>query len=103
MGEISLALGVVGFTLITAVMIRSLAGSDSWMKLKPMYRVAAPLGSIMATLHVVMMGYKGWNKLFDYNTKKGQPSITFFSTCFLSTLALPCLGQKKRAGGRKIW
>jgi len=106
--EISLALGVVGFTLITAVMIRSLAGSDSWMKLKPMYRVAAPLGSIMATLHVVMMGYKGWNKLFDYNTKKGQPSITFFSTCFpmgvlLVNIGLTMFGTKKRAGGRKIW
>jgi len=106
--EISLVLGVVGFTLITAVTVRSLFGSDSWMKLKPMYTIISPLGILMATLHVVFMGYKGWNKLFDYSTKKGQPSITFMSTMLplvvlLVNFGLDTFGTKKRAGRQKIW
>jgi hypothetical protein len=106
--EISLTLGVVGFTLITAVTIRSFFGSDYWMKLKPMYSIVAPLGIIMSALHVVLMGYKGWYKLFDVKYTKGHPSITFMSSIFplvvlLVNLCLNIFGTQKRAGGQKIW
>lgn len=106
--ELSLACGVVALSLLTAVMLRSLFGKDSWVKLKPMYSYAAPLGLWIATFHVVLMGYKGWYQLFDYNTKKGQPSITFVSTVFpICVLAvnhmLTVFGTKKRVASQHIW
>ena len=75
-----MASGVIAFTLVILVTIRSLIGKGSWMKLKPLYAYVSPLAVSLATLHVVMMGYKSWDDLFKYSTKKGQPSITFVST-----------------------
>mmetsp|Transcript_24456 Transcript_24456/g.36940 ORF Transcript_24456/g.36940 Transcript_24456/m.36940 type:complete len:375 (-) Transcript_24456:1725-2849(-) len=106
--EVSMAFGVTAATLITAVTIRSLFGKTSWIKLKLMYNFVAPLGAFLAAMHVVLMGYSGWNKLFDYNTKKGQPSITWVSSMFpLFVLAahvfLSIFGTKKRVGKQMIW
>lgn len=106
--EASLACGMVALSILTAVMIRSLFGKDSWMKLRPMYSFAAPIGLWLATFHVVFMGYKGWNKLFDYSVKKGQPSITFVSSmfpiCVLSVnLFLVVFGTKKASSNYIIW
>jgi hypothetical protein len=108
--EISMTLGVVGFTLITAVTIRLLFGSDYWMKLKPMYSLVSPLGIIMSALYVVLMGYKGWYiMLFDGQYKNGQPTITFMSSMFplvvvlVVNLCLNIFGTQKRCGGQQIW
>ena len=96
-----MASGVIAFTLVTLVTIRSLIGKGSWMKLKPLYAYVSPLAVSLATLHVVvMMGYKGWDNLFKYSTKKGQPSITFVSMMFLlgviaTHLLLVILGTKR--------
>jgi len=106
--EISMTLGVVGFTLITVTTIRSLFGTDYWMKLKPIYAFVSPLGIIMSALHVVLMGYKGWYKLFDTQYHNGHPSITFMSSMYplvvlVVNLCLNMYGTKKRCGGQKIW
>mmetsp|Transcript_8726 Transcript_8726/g.14241 ORF Transcript_8726/g.14241 Transcript_8726/m.14241 type:complete len:186 (+) Transcript_8726:340-897(+) len=98
--EISMASGVIAFTLVTLVTIRSLIGKGSWMKLKPLYAYVSPLAVFLATFHVIMMGYKGWDELFKYSTKKGQPSITFVSTMFplgviATHLLLVILGTKR--------
>lgn len=100
--ELSMASGVIAFTLVVVLTIRSLIGKGSWMKLKPLYVYVSPLAIFLATFHVVMMGYKGWGALFDYSTKKGQPSITFISSMFsLGVIAahvfLVLIGTKKRA------
>jgi hypothetical protein len=50
-----------------------------------------------------MMGYNGWGSLFDYSTKKGQPSITYVSSMFslgvivVAHFILSAAGTKKRA------
>jgi len=98
--EVSMASGVIAFTLVTLVTIRSLIGKGSWMKLKPLYAYVSPLAVFLATFHVIMMGYKGWDDLFKYSTKKGQPSITFVSTMFplgviATHLLLVILGTKR--------
>ena len=58
-----MASGVIAFTLVTLVTIRSLIGKGSWMKLKPLYAYVSPLAVSLATLHVVMMGYNYMVKL----------------------------------------
>ena len=101
--ELSLACGTVALSIITAVMLRSLLKTNSWLQLKPIYTYAAPIGSILATAHVVLMGYKGWDGLFKYSVKNGQPSITWTSTMFaigvitVNTL-LNIFGTNKRIG-----
>ena len=96
-----MASGVIAFTFVILVTIRSLIGKGSWMKLKPLYAYVSPLAVSLATLHVVMMGYKSWDDLFKYSTKKGQPSITFVSTMMFplgviaTHLLLVILGTKR--------
>ncbi len=102
--ELSLALGVIAFTLVVILTIRSLIGEDSWMKVKPLYKYVAPLAILLATFHVFFMGYTGWGKLFNYSVHNGQPAITFMASMFsLGVVAvhifLSLLGTKKR--GRK--
>ena len=77
----SMILGVVGFTLVTAVTVHSFFGIDYWMKLKPI---------IQPQYH------------------QGVPSITFMSSMFplvvlIVNLTISTFGTKKRAGGQKIW
>ena len=105
--ETSLMFGAVALSILCAVMLRSLFGKASWVKLRPMYSFAAPLGLWMATIHVVLMGYKGWDQLFKYETKKGQPSITWVSTMFpiavlTVNILLSIFGTKKRVGSQTI-
>ena len=107
--ELSLACSTIAFTLITAVAIRSLFGSASWMKLKPMFNYAAPVGAFLATFHVILMGYSGWNKLFNYSSKRGQPSLTWVSSMFaLGVLVCHVLfvlfGTKRRSRkSMRVW
>lgn len=106
--ELSLACGIVGFSIITSVMIRSLFKGDSWMKQKPVYNYAAPLGIFLAILHLFFMGYKGWDSLFDPSSHNGQPSPNFTASMFpLGVLGvnifLTIFGTKKRIGTQSIW
>ena len=100
--ELSLASGVIAFTLVVILTIRSLIGKGSWMKVKPLYTYVSPLAIFLGTFHIIMMGYKGWDSLFDYSSKRGQPSPTFITSMFgLGVVAahifLSLLGTKKRA------
>jgi hypothetical protein len=100
--ELSLSLGVLAFTLVVIIAIRSLLGKDSWMKIKPFYGYVYPIAIFLATFHVIMMGYNRWGSLFDHSTKKGQPSITFASSMFslgviVTHFILSAAGTKKRA------
>lgn len=99
--EVSLASGVIAVTLVTILTIRSLIGKGSWMKLKPLYTYVSPLAIFLSTLHLIMMGFKGWNKLFNYSSHKGQPSPTFTASMFsLGVVAahifLAIVGTKRR-------
>ena len=71
------------------------------MKLKPIYNWISPLAIVLATFHMIFMGYKGWNSLFNYAKYKGQPSPTFTTSMFsLGVVAvhifLAIAGTKKR-------
>lgn len=88
--ELSMMCGAVALVLLFAVTLRSIIhGSTgnpnayptrSWVLLRPFYQSAAPLGIWLAIFHVVLMGYKGWPRLFHPDEKNGQPSIPFVST-----------------------
>lgn len=72
------------------------------MKLKPIYNYVSPLAILLATFHLIFMGYKGWNKLFNPASHAGQPSPTFASSMFSlgvvgAHIFLMVLGTKKRA------
>lgn len=55
--EFSMILGVVGFTLITAMTVCSLFGTNYWMKLKPMHAsFVSHVGILMSTVHAMCMG-----------------------------------------------
>jgi hypothetical protein len=99
--ELSLTFGVIAFTLVVILAIRSLLGKDSWMKLKPFYSDVSSLAIFLATFHVIMMGYNGWEKLFAVDSHNGQPSITFVSSMFSlgvvgAHFLLAAVGTKKR-------
>uniref|UniRef100_A0A7S0GH16 Uncharacterized protein n=1 Tax=Proboscia inermis TaxID=420281 RepID=A0A7S0GH16_9STRA len=105
--EMSLMFGAVALSILCAVMLRSLFGKAFWVKLRPMYSFAALFGLWMATIHVVLMGYKGWDQLFKYETKEGQPFITWVSTMFpiavlTVNILLSIFGTKKRVGSQTI-
>jgi hypothetical protein len=90
--ELSLTFGVIAFTLVVILAIRSLLGKDSWI---------SPLAIFLATFHVTMMGYNGWEKLFAVDSHNGQPSITFVSSMFSlgvvgAHFLLAAMGTKKR-------
>ena len=100
--EISLACGVIAFVLVTMLTIRSLIKEGSWMKLKPIYTYVSPLAILLATFHLIFMGYKGWHKLFNPASHGGQPSPNFASSMFSlgvvgAHIFLMVLGTKKRA------
>jgi hypothetical protein len=100
--ELSLACGVIAFVLVTLLTIRSLIKEGSWMKLKPVYNYVSPLAIFLATFHLIFMGYKGWNSLFNPASYGGQPSPTFASSMFSlgvvgAHIFLMVLGTKKRA------
>jgi hypothetical protein len=100
--EISLACGVLAMTCVTILTIRSFIKEGSWMKLQPLYTYVSPLAIFLATMHLVAMGYTGWDSLFDPDSHRGQPSPNFtasmFSLFVLGThLILSVVGTKKRS------
>jgi len=109
--EVCLATGCWATTILLFVTLRSLFGKASWIRLKPLYAYASPIGMWFATTHVVFFGYSGWYKLFQYKYHNGQPSITFMSSMFpigvlLVNWMLACSGTKTRLvsnNGMYLW
>merc|ERR1712003_277743 len=108
--EVCLATGCWATTILFFVTLRSLFGKSSWIRLKPMYAYASPIGMWFSTAHVVFFGYSGWYKLFQYKYHNGQPSITFMSSMFpigvlLVNWMMACSGTKTRlvSGGMYLW
>jgi len=108
--EVCLATGCWATAILLCVTLRSLFGKASWIRLKPMYAYATPIGMWLATAHVVFFGYGGWYKLFKYKYHNGQPSITFMSSMFpicvlLVNWMMACSGTKTRlvSGGMHLW
>ena len=90
------------------VALRSLFGNAPWIRLKPLYAYLSPIGIWLAVIHVVMFGYGGWYKLFQYNYHKGQPSITFMSSAYpagvlLVNFIMGAMGTKRRLGNQHLW
>merc|ERR1711937_7920 len=108
--EVCLATGCWATAILFFVTLRSLFGKASWIRLKPLYAYASPIGMWFATAHVVFFGYSGWYKLFQYKYHNGQPSITFMSSMFpigvlLVNWMMACSGTKTRlvSGGMYLW
>ena len=80
--EASMTCGAVALSMLFAVQLRTALGKAPWAQLKYFYRHLTFLGLGLATAHVILMGYKGWDKIFLQESHYGQPSITWVSSMF---------------------
>ena len=80
--ELCMTTGCISTVILWAVTMRSLFGAASWIRLKPLYSYASPIGMWFAVVHVMAYGAKGWYKLFNTDYHNGQMSITFVSSMF---------------------
>ena len=99
--ELSLTSGILAFTLVTMLTIRSLIKEGSWMKQKPLYNYVSPLAILLGTLHLIFQGYQGWAKSVFAADHNGQPSPSFTASMFsigvlVAHAFLVVLGTKKR-------
>jgi len=108
--EACLASGCIATGILFFVTLRSLFGKASWIRLKPLYAYASPIGMWFATAHVVFFGFTGWHKVFKFSSRNGQPSISFMSSMFaigvlLVNWIMACSGTKTRlvSGGMHLW
>jgi len=106
--ELSMMTGCVSTAVLWCVCMRSLFGSASWIRLKPLYSYMSPFGIWLATVHVMAFGAKGWNKLFNRQYHRGQMSITFVSsmlpTCVLLVHHIFAIfGTKKEISDIHLW
>jgi hypothetical protein len=106
--ELSMMTGCVSTVLLWAVTTRSLFGHASWIRLKPLYAYASPIGVWFAVIHVMAFGAKGWNTLFSPDYHNGQMSITFVSSMFPACVLLVhhlmgIFGTKKHVADVHLW
>ena len=106
--ELSMMTGCVSTVLLWAVAMRSLFGAASWIRLKPMYAYASPIGMWFAVVHVMAFGAKGWTKLFKKEYHNGQLSITFVSSMYpagvlLTHHLMQTFGTKRHISDNHLW
>jgi len=106
--ELSMMTGCVSTVLLCAVAMRSLMGKASWIRLKPLYAYASPIGMWFAVVHVMAFGAKGWTKLFKKEYHNGQLSITFVSSMFptgvlLTHHLMQTFGTKRHISDLHLW
>jgi len=106
--EVSIMTGCVSTALLWAVAMRSLMGKASWIRLKPLYAYASPIGMWFAVVHIMAFGAKGWTKLFKKQYHRGQLSITFVSSMFPAGVLLvhhlmSVSGTKRHITDKHLW
>jgi len=106
--ELSMTTGCISTVLLWAVAMRSLFGKASWIKLKPLYTYASPIGMWFAVVHVMAFGAKGWVKLFKKEYHRGQLSITFVSSMYPAGILLvhhlmALFNTKRHISGHEVW
>lgn len=80
--ELCMATGCVSTVLLWVVSMRSIMGSASWIRLKPLYSYVSPAGMWFAVVHIIAFGAKGWTTLLNGDYHNGQMSITFVSSMY---------------------
>lgn len=106
--ELCMMTGCVSTVILWAVAMRSLMGKATWIRLKPLYAYASPIGMWFAVVHVMAFGAKGWNTLFNGDYHNGQMSITFVSSMYPACVLLVyhlfgTFGTKKRVSEIHLW
>jgi len=106
--EVSMTTGCISTVLLWSVAMRSLFGKASWIKLKPLYTYASPIGMWFAVVHVMAFGAKGWVKLFKKEYHRGQLSITFVSSMYPAGVLLvhhlmAVFGTKRHISENEVW
>jgi len=106
--EVSMTTGCVSTVLLWAVAMRSLFGKASWIRMKPLYAYASPIGMWFAVVHVMAFGAKGWVKLFKKEYHRGQLSITFVSSMFPAGILLvhhlmAFFNTKRHISDKHLW
>jgi len=106
--ELSMMTGCISTALLWVVAMRSVMGKASWIRLKPLYSYASPIGIWFGVIHVMAFGAKGWNKLFNTKYHNGQMSITFVSSMYPACVLLvhhvmSTFGTKKPCATDHLW